>query len=77
MADADEYEVRTPARRFQKIDFLVVAFNLASDVFESISDAFTSLTMLTAAHANYTFEQERFRLEAARQIETITTKEHE
>lgn len=70
--DDEEFEGRTPPRKFQKIDMLIVGFNLASEVFEAVSDAFMSLTVLCAAHANHNVEKEQFRLDAAMEIETIT-----
>jgi len=70
--DDEEFEGRTPPRKFQKVDILIVGFNLVSEVFDALGDAFTSLTMLTAAHANYNVEKEQFRLDAAMEIETIT-----
>jgi hypothetical protein len=68
----DEFEGRTPARKFQKIDILILGFNLLDEVFAAVSDAFTSLTTLTAAHANYNVQREQFRQDATLEIETIT-----
>lgn len=77
MAEFDgEFEGRTPARQFQKIDILILAFNLAAEVAEAISDTCASATILLAAHANYNVDREQFRQDAAREIETITGEDN-
>lgn len=65
-------ETPLQVRRFQKIDVLILGLNLVQNVAAVVADTFEMATHLVAAHANYNVERERFREDAAREIETIT-----
>lgn len=74
--DDDEYEfmVELPsplARRFRKIDLLIVGLSMLSDMTQAVADNATLLHDIVAMHANFKIDQDLFHEEAAMEIEAL------
>lgn len=76
MDDEEEYEEFFHAsRRFRRADVAVLTIGFVRGVIGSAFETLSTLESLVAAHANYECDQDDFRQEAARAIETITGEE--
>jgi hypothetical protein len=70
--DDDDFDGTIPGRRFRLIDLAVLAANVLDDLASTAETATGLLVQLTAQHANWLNDREKFHEQAALEIEALT-----
>jgi hypothetical protein len=70
--DDDNFDGTIPGRRFRLVDLAVVGAGFLSDVVAATETATDLLHNLACRHANWLVNRERFREQAALEIEALT-----
>ena len=68
--DFESFDI--PGRPFRWIDLAVIGAQVVADVAGAVETAADTLVQLTAQHANYLRDREKFHEQAALEIEALT-----
>lgn len=70
-------EMTPPARRFHKVDLIVLGIDLIRGLSQAVTNTLTTTQDLAAMHANFQTQREDFHEQAALEIEMLVTGEDE